>query len=286
MTAHAMTGDEDKSLEAGMNDHVTKPIDPDQLFATLQKWIKPSEQRTQIQQPEVSAERPKPEQVAPAEEELPESLSGFDLAAGLERLQGNKRLYRKLLLDFGAKYKGVAGEIRESLDAKDLKQAHSLVHNLKGLAGNLSAENLLTASVELEKLVKGESQKTPSDKDLILKFAELEDALNQALESVHTLELPTTDHETGPSVEAKVKVPNELAKEAAERIGEAAEMGDLMEIKAITEALMSKSDAFAPIGKKIIALADDFEFDKIQNVLEELKNEESRKDNAHVEHKL
>jgi CheY-like chemotaxis protein len=37
MTAHAMAGDEQKSLEAGMNDHVTKPIDPDQLFATLQK---------------------------------------------------------------------------------------------------------------------------------------------------------------------------------------------------------------------------------------------------------
>jgi two-component system sensor histidine kinase/response regulator len=38
MTAHAMTGDEDKSLQAGMNGHVTKPIDPDQLFSTLQKW--------------------------------------------------------------------------------------------------------------------------------------------------------------------------------------------------------------------------------------------------------
>ena len=45
MTAHAMAGDEQKSLEAGMNDHVTKPIDPDQLFATLQKWIKPAAER-------------------------------------------------------------------------------------------------------------------------------------------------------------------------------------------------------------------------------------------------
>jgi two-component system sensor histidine kinase/response regulator len=52
MTAHAMAGDEDKSLKAGMNDHVTKPIDPDQLFSTLQKWIKPSEKRLQDQQPE------------------------------------------------------------------------------------------------------------------------------------------------------------------------------------------------------------------------------------------
>ncbi len=54
MTAHAMAGDEDKSLQAGMNGHVTKPIDPDQLFATLQKWIKPSEKRATTQKPVVS----------------------------------------------------------------------------------------------------------------------------------------------------------------------------------------------------------------------------------------
>jgi HPt (histidine-containing phosphotransfer) domain-containing protein len=271
MTAHAMAGDEDKSLEAGMNGHVAKPIDPDQLFSTLQKWIKPSEKRAQVKQPEIFAEGPEADQAVPDEEQLPESLPGFDLSAGLKRLQGNKRLYRKLLIDFGAKYKGVAGEIRESLDAKDMNQAHSLVHNLKGLAGNLSAENLLTASVELEKLVKGESKEGTSDEELNQKFAELEEALYQALESVSTLGLADADQAAKPSGEAKVAVPQALAKEAAERIGEAAEMGDVMEIKAVTEALMSKSDAFAPLGKKIIALADDFEFDKIQNVLSELK---------------
>ncbi|GAJ05970.1 unnamed protein product, partial [marine sediment metagenome] len=57
-------------------------------------------------------------------------------------MRGNKSLYRKLLLDFGTKYAGVAAEIRETLDAKDLKQAHSLIHNLKGLAGNLAATDL------------------------------------------------------------------------------------------------------------------------------------------------
>ena len=95
-----MTGDEDKSLQAGMNGHVTKPIDPDQLFSTLQKWIKPSEKRVQVQQPEVSVEQSESDKAVPAEDGLPESLPGFDLSAGLERLMGNKRLYRKLLLDF------------------------------------------------------------------------------------------------------------------------------------------------------------------------------------------
>ena len=91
MTAHAMAGDEDKSLQAGMNGHVTKPIDPDQLFSTLQKWIKPSEKRVQVQQPEIPAKGPEAVQTIPEEEGLPESLPEFDLADGLKRLQVSGR---------------------------------------------------------------------------------------------------------------------------------------------------------------------------------------------------
>jgi two-component system sensor histidine kinase/response regulator len=65
---------------------------------------------------------------------LPESLPGFNLAAGLSRLMGNKTLYRKLLLDFGANYGRVASEIREAFAVGDCEQVHGLVHNLKGLA--------------------------------------------------------------------------------------------------------------------------------------------------------
>jgi two-component system sensor histidine kinase/response regulator len=71
MTAHAMAGDEEKSLEAGMSDHVAKPIDPDKLFSTLQKWIKPIEKRAQVQQSEVSLEQPEPDKAVTAENELP-----------------------------------------------------------------------------------------------------------------------------------------------------------------------------------------------------------------------
>ncbi len=171
MTAHAMAGDDKKSIETGMNDHITKPIDPDQLFATLQKWIKPVAERAEVPKslpapggPPVHETPPEPDQDVPAEDELPESLPGFDLAAGLSRLMGNKRLYRKLLLNFGANYGGVADKIREALATRDFKQVHSLVHNLKGLAGNLEATNLQTAAVEMEKLVKGQSAETVSKK--------------------------------------------------------------------------------------------------------------------------
>ena len=83
---------------------------------------------------------------------------------------GNKRLYSKLLLDCGANYGGIADEIREALATKDFNQAHSLVHNLKGLSGNLAATDLQVATVEMEKLVKGDQKETPSANQLDQKF--------------------------------------------------------------------------------------------------------------------
>ncbi len=84
MTAHAMTGDREKSLEAGMNDHVTKPIDPNQLFATLVKWIQPIERRYE------PTSTVKPHAGPEVEVALPEKLPGIDMASALTRVGGNK----------------------------------------------------------------------------------------------------------------------------------------------------------------------------------------------------
>jgi HPt (histidine-containing phosphotransfer) domain-containing protein len=264
MTAHAMAGDEQKSLEAGMNGHVTKPIDPEQLFATLQKWIKPVAERAAGQNLPVDDAPPAPDQAALGEDELPDSLPGFDLTAGLKRLMGNKRLYRKLLVDFGTKYTETAREIGEALDANDFGKAHSLVHNLKGLAGNLEAKDLQAATVEMEKLVKGQTEKTASDKELNLKFSNLEDALNRALEAVQTLGLTAKKKIIASNEDARVSVPPELIKKVAESIIAAAEMGDVMQIQSIVQELRSKSDAVAPFCDEIVRLAEDFDFDGIQ----------------------
>jgi two-component system sensor histidine kinase/response regulator len=270
MTAHAMAGDDKKSIEAGMNDHVTKPIDPDQLFAALQKWIKPVAERAAVQMPTVLDAPPEPDQMVLDEDELPESLPGFDLAAGLSRLMGNKRLYRKLLLDFGANYGGVADEIRESLAIGDFEQAHSLVHNLKGLAGNLEATNLQAAAVELEKLVRGQAAKTAPEKDLNRKFAELENTLGQALDAVQTLG-PTADKKIiANNKEAIASVPPELIQKVTESIKTAVELGDVIQIKSIAEELKSESDAMGPFCDELIQLAEDFDFDGIQKFMSEL----------------
>ena len=269
MTAHAMAGDEDKSLEAGMNGHVAKPIDPDQLFATLQKWIKPREKHVQGQQPEIFVEDPGEAQTIP-EEELPEYLPGFDLSDGLKRLQGNKRLYRKLLLSFATDYCGAANDIRIALDAKDFERTHSLVHNLKGLAGNLAAMDLQAAAVNLEKLVKGIEKTPPPAKKLNLKFSELDKALIQALKSAQSLGV-SAKKQVGKLSDIEIaSIPVELAQDIAERIRDAAEMGDVITLNSIAEEIMTHSESCVPLSKQIVQMADDFDLDGIQKLADAL----------------
>ncbi|MEJ2100344.1 MAG: response regulator [Desulfobacterales bacterium] len=272
MTAHAMAGDEQKSLQAGMNDHVTKPIDPNQLFATLQKWIKPVAERTVVQKPPPRHEPAEPDQTLPVDENLPESLAGFDLAAGLSRLMGNKRLYRKLLLDFGSNYGAVAGQIHEALAAKNFNQAHSLVHNLKGLAGNLAATDLQAAAVAMEKLVKGPAAEAASEKELNRKFTDLECALEQALDAVRTLG-PGTAKKTIESIGDELpSIPSELAHKVADRIMAAAEMGDVMQIASIARELKSENDVLIPFCDKITQLSEDFDLDGILKLINALSS--------------
>jgi HPt (histidine-containing phosphotransfer) domain-containing protein len=271
MTAHAMAGDAEKSKNAGMDDHVTKPIDPDQLFATLQKWIQPDKERIAAAQPDISTDAVATDASGPEPAEFPNSLPGFNLQDGLKRLQGNKKLYRKLLLDFSVKYASTADGIREALDAEDFEQANSLVHNLKGLAGNLAATNLQTAAAEMEKLVKGGPKKGVSKQQLNQTLARLENALQAALESVSALGTPLSEKPAQPTTETLADIPPELAREAAGRFREAAEMGDVTRIRAIAQDFQSRSEAFVPIADRCIQMAEDFEFEGILKIADELE---------------
>ena len=94
MTAHAMTGDREKSLEAGMNDHVVKPIDRKKLYRALMEWIQPRE-GLGVNAPSEKKTRPKGADLG-----IPETLSGIDIKSALERLNGSHRLLRSLLFEF------------------------------------------------------------------------------------------------------------------------------------------------------------------------------------------
>ena len=175
-----------------------------------------------------------------------------------------------MLLSFATDYNAVANEIRQALDAEDFDQAHSLVHNLKGLAGNLAATELQAAAMRLEKLVKGVDKKAPTSEQLNLRFSELENALNQALESAQSLGVSAEETIGKLSAEELVDIPAELSQDIAKRIRDAAEMGDVTTLNAIAEEIKDQSDSCMLLSKQIIQMAEDFDLDGILKLADEL----------------
>lgn len=278
MTAHAMAGDQEKSLAAGMTDHITKPIDPEQLFATLAKWLGSARGTAGTKQaPETSdlisteeAGVSSPE-ASVAEVALPDVLEGFDLNEGLQRLRGNEALYRKLLLSFSNRYADRAEAIRRVLNVGDYHRAHGLIHDIKGLAANLAALPLRDAAVELEKLVKhADEQAPPEPAALDRSIAVFEVMLHQAISAARSLEPLADRPEAAPSEELTQGIPAALAKEASTRLREAAELGDVSELASIAEEMASRCGAFVPYREKIIGMADDFEFEGILSLAKDL----------------
>jgi two-component system sensor histidine kinase/response regulator len=148
MTAHAMAGDREKSLAAGMNDHVTKPIDPEELFSALVRWIKPGKREISEGVRELLMAKKEVEDILPSE------LPGISRASGLGRVGGNKQLYAKLLRKFRESQQNAVAGIRAALRSGDRETAGRLAHTVKGVSGNLGAESLYRAAAELEKAIK------------------------------------------------------------------------------------------------------------------------------------
>src|SRR5215469_1988795 len=141
MTAHVMADEVQRCLEAGMDDHVGKPIDPEAFFATLARWTRAHpREATNLSSKAISAE---------AEIILPE-LAGVDVAAGLARTARNKQLYRDLLAQFAARHEFAGNRIKEALESGDRDQAERLAHSLKGVAGNLGINRIFVLARSLE----------------------------------------------------------------------------------------------------------------------------------------
>jgi len=144
MTAHVMTEEVQRCFEAGMNDHVGKPIDPDALFATLARWTK-----SWAVNPEALAAKP-----ARTDEEVTvPHIEGVDVAGGLQRVAGNKHLYVDLLRQFVARQGSAGAEIEVALDNGDRKLAERVAHSVKGVAGNLGMESLFELAGKLQSAI-------------------------------------------------------------------------------------------------------------------------------------
>ena len=124
--------------------------------------------------------------------------------------------------------------------------------------------------MNLEKLVKSVDKKPPPAKELNLRFSDLENALNQTLESAKGLGASAEENVCGLSDEEIAVIPAEFAQDIAKRIRDAAEMGDVMTLNVVAEEIKTQSDAYVPLSKHILKLAQDFDLDGVQQLADAL----------------
>lgn len=159
MTANAMTGDREKSLAAGMNDHLTKPIDPTELYTIIAKWIAPSDQAKKD-----NGCSPSGIDVGHLDPQLA-TIPGVDTLAGLKRVNNSPQLYRQLLEKFIEDHRSDAKKTAECLQTRDTATALRTVHTLKGIAGTLGAQSLQEQAATLEQAL---LQECPEQYPLLL----------------------------------------------------------------------------------------------------------------------
>ncbi len=184
MTANALQADRERCLEAGMVDFITKPIEPDQLFRTLLRWIKPTGAVVELK----VADLPQPGN------QLPAQIPGLDVEAGLRRVLGKAARYLAMLRGFVDDQAPVAGEIRRALAQNDRGTAERLAHTLKGLAGNIGATELQQKAGALEKLLQCGDTGEPSMTALDTLASALDEQLAAIILALPTpVELPPAD---------------------------------------------------------------------------------------------
>jgi CheY-like chemotaxis protein len=160
MTAHATIEERQRCLAGGMNDHISKPIDPALLFETVGRFYKPAATTAPSDQGTASKEKGRDDaQEMPSiakSQDLP-SFEGLDSKDGLTRVAGNQKLYLKLLRQFAEQQGPSVEQITTALAQGDTALAERLAHTLKGVAGNIGAKPVQAAAGVVEKLIRDRS---------------------------------------------------------------------------------------------------------------------------------
>jgi CheY-like chemotaxis protein len=164
MTAHAMKGDRERCLEAGMDGYVSKPLQAQQLFEVIAGLI-PTLAKAEIDMQD---------QTAPTE-------SVFDRNAALDRVEGNKELLQEIIGLFFDEIPGLMSAIHDSMVRRDAQALKRAAHTLKGAVSNLGAEAACAAALQLEMLGRDEDLTNVEEE-----YAELEKAIHHLKEALAT----------------------------------------------------------------------------------------------------
>ena len=156
MTASAFDQDREAAAAVGMNDFISKPVDPDHLYATVLKWM--PDQASEVPYPpppgRATAAIPQTPLARPASAADPLAVlarvPGLDIARGIAVVRGRPDKYLQLLYLFVETHRADMSQLVESLARGDEKSARRLVHGFKGAAATIAAYRLAEAALRLE----------------------------------------------------------------------------------------------------------------------------------------
>lgn len=169
MTAYAFVEERKQCLDAGMNDHLAKPIDPARLLGTLARWMQPAASGA-------------PVAAASGLQILPGVLPPFDIAAALRRVNGKEMLLLRLILSFSDSYASFSSDLMRLTGSGRHDEAHRLAHSLKGVAASLELAGVAEIAGRIEQsLAGGDDGPVPG------LLAELAPQLGQAIAAAQTL---------------------------------------------------------------------------------------------------
>ncbi|MDG4562661.1 MAG: response regulator [Candidatus Competibacter sp.] len=187
MTAHALIEERQRCLDAGMNDHIAKPIEPEAMFRTLLRWVGRKVSAAENPALATTAARTVGEETA-----LP-VVAGLDTVSGLRRSGGNSRLYRELLGKYLDGQGDAPARIRAALAAGDRETAERLAHTLKGVSGTIGAEAVQAPVAVLEQAIRNDV--APREVETFLR--QTEESMAALLEPLRTaLAHPTAGPDT------------------------------------------------------------------------------------------
>ncbi|MDA3833366.1 MAG: response regulator, partial [Spirochaetales bacterium] len=265
MTAHAMKGDEEKCLKAGMDAYISKPINQDRLFQTIWRTIKPQKELPDDKEAETVVQKEAMDTPVVAAEVLPAKLPGINIQDALKALDIGADVFKRILIGFLRNNKDVSSNIKDLFDKKDWESLMHLAHSLKGSAGNIGAVDLQEAAFQLEK---ASSKGAPGENlaDYVVT------ALNQVLESLQPLadtgKSKLLDVKAGPVDPAKV-IP--LLKELADAL----ELAEPEEINISFKAVKKHLDfsTYQELENRL----NDYDYGKALKSLEEIASKMDRR---------
>ena len=192
MTANARTEDRRACMESGMNDFLSKPIDPDSLWSMLLTWIRPHDaDAAMTPDAPVLAASPAP----PTASDLPEGIPGLDARTGLARMMGKKKLYVTMLRKYAIGQKTCTQTIRTALDAGDWATAQRAAHTLKGVSGNIGATDIPGYADAVEHALRDQRPQTEIEQTL----SQLEPPLAALISAIESWLPPLPEATTKPA---------------------------------------------------------------------------------------